>query len=71
MISLESDEDVQEVERLKILTRNKLSIRLPVSLAEIKVGNNSYKLKKIGQILFLLYWHNKITKKLCNNLIKP
>ena len=33
-----------------------------------KAGNNSNKLKtEIGQILYLLYQHNKITKKLCNN----
>ena len=37
----------------------------------VKTGNNSYKLKtEIRQILYLLYQHNKITKKLCNILIK-
>ena len=43
----------------KILTSNKLLTRLPVFLAQIKAGNNSYKLKiKIRQVLNLLYQHN-------------
>ena len=68
---LEGDEEVKERKELKILTPNKLFTRLPVLLAKIKAGNNSYKLKdEIRQILYLLYQHNKITKKVCNNLIK-
>ena len=56
---------------LKILIPNKLLTRLPILLAQIKSGNNSYKLKnKIRQILYLLYQHNKITKNVYNNLIK-
>ena len=44
--------------------------RYKLLLAQIKVGNNSYKLKsEIGQILYLLHQHNEITKTLCNNLI--
>ena len=36
-----------------------------ISLAQIKAENNSYKLKnEIRQILYLLYQHNKISKKL-------
>ena len=30
---------------LKILTPNKLLTRLPISLAQVKAGNSSYKLK--------------------------
>ena len=53
---------------LKILTPNKLLTRLPILLAQIKAGNNSYKLKnEIRQILYLLFQHNKITKKVYNN----
>ena len=56
---------------LKVLTPNKLLTRLPILLAQIKAGNNSYKLKsEIRQILYLLSQHNKIPKKICNNLIK-
>ena len=56
---------------LKILTPNKLLARLPALLAQIKAGNNSSKLKdKIRKILYLLYQHNKITKKLYIDLTK-
>ena len=49
---------------LKILTLNKLLTRLPILLAQIKAGNNFYKLKNdIRQIQHLLYQHNKITEK--------
>ena len=58
------EEEVKEEKGLKILTPNKLLTRLPILLAQIKAGNNSYKLKnEIRQILYLLYQHNKITKK--------
>ena len=47
-----------------ILTPNKLLTRLSILLAQIKTGNNLYKLKnEIRQILYLLNRHNKITKK--------
>ena len=59
------EEEVKEVKGLKILTPNKLLTRLPILLARIKAGNNSYKLKnEIKKILNLLHQHNKITKKL-------
>ena len=57
--------------RSKILTSKKLLIRLPILLAQIKVGNISCKLKnEIRQVLDLLYQHNKITKKVYNNLLR-
>ena len=57
--------DLKNINPIKLLTR------IPISLAQIKAGNNSYKLKnEIRQILYLLYQHNKITKKLYNNCIK-
>ena len=38
---------------------------------EVKEENNSYKLKnKTRKILYLLYQHNKITKKVYSNFIK-
>ena len=62
---------VKERKRLKILTPNKLLTRLSILLAQIKVGNDSNKLKnEIRQILYLLCQDNKITKKVHNNLIK-
>ena len=45
MPSLEGDEEVQEGKGLKILTRNKYLTRFPISLAQIKGGSNSYKLR--------------------------
>ena len=53
------------------LAPNNLLTTLPVLLAQIKAGNNSNKLKnEIRKILYLHYQHNKITKKVYNNLIK-
>ena len=43
---LRGNEEVKERKGLKILTPNKLLIRLPILLAQIKAGNNSYKFKK-------------------------
>ena len=41
---------------LKILTPNQMLSRLPISLAQLKAGNNSEKLKnKIRQQLYSLY----------------
>ena len=73
MQQLEGDEEeVKEGKVLKSLTRNKLLTRLPILLAQIKTRNKSYKLKnEIKQILYILYQHNKITKKVYSNLIKP
>ena len=65
-----SKEDKEE-KGLKILTPNKLLTRLAISLAQIKAGNNSNKLKnEVRQIVYLLYQHNNITKKVYNNSVK-
>ena len=67
--AIKGDKEVKEGKGFKIVTPNnpnKLLTRLP-----IKAGNNSYKFKKeIRQTLYLLYQHNRITKKVYNNLIK-
>ena len=71
MPPLERDKEVKEEKVWKIVTPDKLLTRHPVSLAQIKAENSSYKLKnEIRQITYLLFHHNKITKKLYNNLIK-
>ena len=72
MLTLEGvEEKVKEEEELKILTLNKLLTRLSVLLTQKKAGNNSCKHKnQTRETLHLLYQHNKITIKLCNNLIK-
>ena len=60
----------QSGQGLKILTPHQILSRLPISLAQLKTGNNSEKLKnKIGQILCSLYRSKKLTKNVYNNLI--
>ena len=45
--------------------------RLPIDLAQVKVGNNSESLlSEIRQIIYSLYQSKQITKKLCNRIIK-
>ena len=52
---LEGDEEVEEGKQLTILTPDKLLTRLPISLAQTKTRNNSYKLRnKTRQILISL-----------------
>ena len=59
------------MKRMEKLTRNKLFTRVTILLAEIKAGNNSYKLNnEIRPILYLLYQHNKVTKEVYNNFMK-
>ena len=44
--------------------------RLQITLAQLKAGNNSEKLKnKIRQLLFSLYRSKKLTKELYKSLI--
>ena len=44
--------------------------RLPISLAQLKAGNNSEKLKnEIRQILYSLYRSKKLTKQLNKSLV--
>ena len=60
----------QEGEGLKILIPNQMISRLPISLAQLKTGNNSEKLKnEIRQILYSLYRSKKLTKQLYKSLV--
>ena len=55
---------------LKILTPNQMLSRLPITLAQLKAGNNSQKLKnEIRQLLYSLYRSKKLTKQLHKNLV--
>ena len=55
---------------LKILTPNQMLSRLPISLAQLKAGNNSEKLKnEIRQLLYSLYRSKKLTKQLYKSLV--
>ena len=66
MSDLESEEFAaqrREHERkgLKILTPQQMLSRLPISLAQLKAGNNSEKLKnEIRQLLYSLYKQNNL-----------
>ena len=57
MSELEGDEFAEQPEEgLKILTPDQMLSRLPITLAQLKAGNNSQKLKnEIRQLLYSLY----------------
>ena len=56
---------------LKILTPNQMLSRLPITLAQLKAGNNSDKLKnEMRQLLYSLYRSKNMTKQVYNNLVK-
>ena len=60
----------QQGQGLKILTPDQMLSRLPITLAQLKAGNNSQKLKnEIRQLLYSLYRSKKLTKTIYNNLI--
>ena len=62
--------DDQYGQGLKILTPNQMLSRLPISLAQLKAGNNSEKLKnEIRQLLYSLYRSKKLTKEIYKSLI--
>ena len=55
---------------LKILTPNQMLSRLPITLAQLKAGNNSEKLKnEIRQLLYSLYRSKKLMRQLYKSLI--
>ena len=61
-VKLELEETIAKRVKLKILTQNNFLTRFPILLAQIKARSR--------QIRYLLYQHNKITKKVYNNLMK-
>ena len=55
---------------LEILRPDQMLSRLPVTLAQLKAGNNSEKLKnQIRQLLYSLYRSKKLTKQIYKSLI--
>ena len=55
---------------LNMLTPDLIISRLPITLAQLKAGNNSEKLKnEIRQLLYSLYRSKKLTKQLYKSLI--
>ena len=75
MSDLESEESAEQRRNqggkgLKILTPDQMFSRLKISLAQLKSGNNSEKLKnEIKQLLHSLYCSKKIAKTIYNNVI--
>ena len=68
---LNFNKQIQQGKGLKILTPNQMLSRLPISLWQIKGGNNSRNLKnEIRQLLYSLYRLKNMTKQIYNNLIK-
>ena len=60
----------QQGQGLKILTPDQMLSRLPISLAQLKAGNNSQKLKnEIGQLLYSLHRSKNLTKQLYKSLV--
>ena len=60
---LKLNKKYQEEQGLKILTPQQMLSRLPISLVQLKAGNNSEKLKnKIRQLLYSFYRSKKLSK---------
>ena len=60
----------QRGQGLKILTPKQMLIRLPISLAQLKAGNNYKKHKnEIRQLLYSLYRSKKLSKTIYKHLI--
>ena len=75
MPELETEESAeqrrnQEEQGLKILTPQQMLGRLQISLAQLKAGNNSQKLKnEIRQLLYSLYRSKNLSKTIYNSLM--
>ena len=68
---LKFNEQNQPGKGLKFLTPNQMLSGLPISLTQVKAGNNSEKHKnEIRQLLYSLYRSKNMTKQVYNNLIK-
>ena len=66
-IILKFNKQNQQGQGLK--TPDQMLSRLPISLAQLKAGNNSQKLKyEIRQLLYSLYHSKKLTKQLYESL---
>ena len=66
-----SKQNETEGKGLKILTPKQMLQRLPISLAQVKAGNNSESLlNKIRQTVYSLYQSKQRSRKVYNNIIK-
>ena len=75
MPELESEESAEQRRNhqgkgLKILMPSEMLSRLPISLTQLKAGNNSEKLKtEMRQLLYSLYRSKKLTTNIYKSLI--
>ena len=61
---------IKKGQGLKILTPDQMLSRLPITLAQLKAGNTSEKLKnEIRQLLYSFHCSKKLTKTIYNGLI--
>ena len=68
--TLDFNKKNQEGKGQKLLTPDQMLSRLTISLAQVKAGNYSEKLKnEIRQLLYSLHHSKKLTKSICNNFI--
>ena len=68
---LKFNKQTQQGKGIKILTPSQMLSRLPITLAQLKAGNNSEKLKnEVRQLLYFLYCSKNMTKQVHSNLIK-
>ena len=67
---LKFNKQIQSGGGLKILTPDQMLSRLRITLAQLKPGNNSEKLKnEIRQLLYSLYRSKKLIKQLYKSLV--
>ena len=67
---LKFNKQTQQGKGIKILTPSQMLSRLPITLAQLKAGYNSEKLKnEIRQLLYSLYRSKNMAKQVSNNLI--
>ena len=75
MPDFESEESIEQRRKqkgqgLNIITTSQMYSRLPITLAQLKAGKSSEKLKsQIRQLLYSLYRSKRLTKTIYNNLI--
>ena len=69
---LEFNRQNQEGQGLKVLNPEQMLSRLPISLAQLKAGNISQKLKnEIRQSFYSLYRSKKLSKTVYKHLMNP
>ena len=77
MSELKSEESVEQGRKakgrgFKILIPEQILSRMPISLAQLKAGDNSEKLKnKIRELLYSLYRSKKLSKTIYKHLVNP